>query len=126
MPNLLALITSSVLGVCGATPAVGPGGPSPSAPTPPRREREPRILEGTVRDAVTHRPIDRAAVDVMAPGVRGMTVQSGPDGQYRTGEIPRGDLAIRCHREGYETVDRKAEVSEGSARVDFELMPTRR
>jgi hypothetical protein len=83
---------------------------------------ERRIIEGTVLDAETHQPIDRASVDVTSPAFRGeMTVQTGPDGRYRTEEIPRGEFGIRVRREGYEKFERKAVMGDGVARIDFEL-----
>ena len=133
--TLLTLVFSSLLGACVAT--VRPGGPPPAEPppagpppaAPPRvvRSPEPRVIEGTVRDAVTGQPIDRAAIDITSPGIRGeMTVNSGPDGRFRTQEIPPGEFGIRCRREGYEVVNRKAVMSDGIAHVDCELTPKHR
>jgi hypothetical protein len=130
MRKILAILTFSLLGACVASVRSGPGAPPPGPPPPPRhheRERnEPRIIEGTIRDAATRQPIDRASVDITATGTREMTVQTGPDGRYRTQELPRGEFVIRCRREGYDTVIRKAEMSDGIARVDIELTPKRR
>lgn len=134
--TLLALVVTLLLGACVAT--VGPthpartSGPAPAAPPaaepPPVEQRsEPRIIEGIVIDAVTHQPIGRAAVDITAPGMRGeMTVNTGPDGRYRTQEIPRGEFGIRCRREGYEVFQRRAVMNDGVARIDFEMVPKRR
>lgn len=134
----LAFLTTSLLG-CMAS--VGPAHRSPPPPppaepppaAPPRhhhdepRAPEPRIIEGTVRDAVTHQPIDRAAVDITVSGQRGeMTVNTGPDGRFRTGEIPRGEFGLRCRREGYEVYQTRAMMNDGVARLDFELVPKRR
>jgi hypothetical protein len=120
---LLAVLAAALLGACVASAA-----PSPSAPTapPPRESRvEPRILEGTIRDAVTHQPIDRASVNVTGRGIQGeLTVQTGPDGRFRTGEIPRGELAIRVRHEGYEP-NRATVTNDTIAHVDVELVPTR-
>lgn len=126
--TLLALVASSFLGACVATVGPGPSGPPPRTVTPvsrpPERAPQPRIIEGVVIDAVTHQPIDRASVDITTPGIKGeMTVQTGPDGRFRTQEIPRGEFGIRARRDGYEAVNRKAEMSDGIARVDFELKP---
>lgn len=55
-----------------------------------------------------------------------MTTNTGPDGRYRTQEIPRGEFTIRCRREGYEVFQRKAVMSDGVAIIDFELVPKRR
>lgn len=137
---LLAFIAVPLLGACVATVRPGPSsGPPP--PPPERRHRPdrdhdhdrdrrpdgPRFIEGTVRDAVTGRPIDRAGVDITGAGIQGeMTVQTGPDGRFRTGEIPRGEFAIRCRREGYESINRVARMSDGVAHVDCELTPKRR
>jgi hypothetical protein len=132
--TLLALLTTSLLG-CMATvgpaqrnPPPPPAEPPPAGPPPHHhREPEPRIIEGTVRDAITHQPIDRAAVDISIPGQRGeMTVNTGPDGRYRTGEIPRGEFGLRCRREGYEVYQQRAMMSDGVAHIDFELTPKRR
>ncbi len=139
---LLALAATSLLGACVASvgPArrSGPPGPPPSEPPPPPpperrhhehdRPAEPRIIEGTVLDAETHRPVGRASIDITKPGVQGelMTVQTGADGRYRTGEIPRGQFGIRCRREGYEVFQRQAEMNDGVAHIDFELVPKRR
>ena len=130
---LLTLVTTSLLGACVAT--VGPARPSrpppaeppPPAPRPPPEPRHERIIEGTITDAVTHRPIDRAAVDITSPSFHGeMTVNTGPDGRYRTQEIPRGEFGIRVRREGYEVFQRKAEMNDGVSHIDFELTPKRR
>lgn len=140
--TLLAVLATSLLGACVAS--VGPSRPSrpaeppPAAPPPaepPRDHRpppppvraEPRIIEGTVTDAETHQPISRAAVDITSPSLqRQMTVNTGPDGRYRTDEIPRGEFGIRCRREGYEVFERKAVMNDGVARIDFELTRKRR
>ena len=135
--TLLTFVTASLLGACVAT--VGPGrpvGPPPAEPPPaapppadrPHEHRpEPRVIEGTVLDAVTRQPIDRAAVDITSPSFRGeRTVNTGPDGRYRTEEIPRGEFGIRCRREGYEVFQRKATMGDGIAHIDFELTPKRR
>lgn len=134
--TLRALAVCSLLGACVATvrPA-GPPGPPPAEPPPPERHREPRheprneprIIEGVVLDAESRQPIDRAAVDITVPGVRGeMTVNTGPDGRYRTQEIPRGQFGIRVRREGYEVFQRQAEMADGIAHIDFELQRKRR
>ena len=137
--TLLALVTTSLLGACVAS--VGPGHPSrpiqnepPPRAEPPREHRppppdrpEPRVIEGTVTDAETHQPIGRAAVDITSPSLqRQMTVNTGPDGRYRTDEIPRGEFGIRCRREGYEVFERKAMMNDGVAHIDFELTRKRR
>src|SRR5262245_48634429 len=109
---LLAFIAIPMF-ACVAEVRSTPGGPppppprehrrEPPPPPPPERhhERGPRIIEGTVRDAITHQPIDRAAVDITYPGLQGeMTVQTGTDGRFRTNEIPRGEFGVRVRREG--------------------------
>jgi hypothetical protein len=119
---LLAVIAAALLGACIASAEPSPSGPPPR----PRESRgEPRIIEGTIRDAVTRQPIDRASVNVTGRGIQGeMTVQSGPDGRFRTGEIPRGELAIRVRHEGYEP-NRAAVKNDGIAHLDFDLVPRR-
>ena len=129
--TLRALVITSLLGACVATvrPAgPPPPGPPPAEPPPPeRRHHEARIIEGVVLDAETRQPIDRAAVDITIPGVRGeMTVNTGPDGRYRTQEVPRGQFGIRVRREGYEVFQRQAEMGDGVAHIDFELQRRRR
>jgi hypothetical protein len=95
---------------------------------PPRdHAREPRVIQGIVRDAETGAPIDRAAVDITHRSFQGeITVNTGPDGRYRTEEIPRGEFGIRVRREGYEVFQRKAMMEDGIARLDFDLQPKRR
>lgn len=133
--TLLALVATSLLGACVAT--VGPGrrGPPPAeppptaGPPPPPHEHhhEPRVIEGIVIDAATRQPLGRAGIDITAPGIQGeMTVNTGPDGRFRTNEIPRGEFGIRVRREGYEVVERKATMNDGIAHIDFELQPKRR
>jgi protocatechuate 3,4-dioxygenase beta subunit len=135
--TLLSLVATSLLGACVAT--VGPGrpsGPPPAEPPPadrphehrpPPPRAEPRIIEGTVTDAVTHQPISRAAIDITSPSFQGeRTVNTGPDGRYRTEEIPRGEFGLRARREGYEVFQRKAVMNDGIAHIDFELIPKRR
>jgi Carboxypeptidase regulatory-like domain len=129
---LLALVGSSLISACVAT--VGPGRPSgpppeppPPAGRPPEHRHEPRVIEGTVRDAFTHQPIGRAAIDITSSAFQGeMTTNTGPDGRYRTQEIPRGEFGIRCRREGYEVFQRRAVMEDGIAHIDFELTPKRR
>lgn len=129
--TLVTLVAASLLGACVAT--VGPArpsGPPPAPPppaAPPERVHEPRVIEGTITDAVTHQPIGRAGIDITSPSFRGeRTVNSGPDGRYRTEEIPRGEFGIRVRREGYEVVQRRAMMEDGIAHINFELIPKRR
>jgi Carboxypeptidase regulatory-like domain len=132
--TLLAIVATSLLGACVAT--VGPGrrSPPPAEPPPPpppaevrERHHEPRVIEGVVIDAATHQPIGRAAIDITGPAIQGeMTANTGPDGRFRTNEIPRGEFAIRVRREGYEVVERRATMSDGIAHIDIELQPKRR
>src|ERR1043166_3261512 len=119
---LLAFIALPVFGACVASMGPAPGGPPPPPPEHRvERPREPRIIEGTLRDAITHQPIDRAAIDITGHGIREMTIQTGPDGRFQTGEIPRGEFAIRVRREGYETYTSSATMSDGIARLEFDL-----
>jgi hypothetical protein len=121
MRNLLMAVIAALLGAC-----IASAGPSPSGPPRPRESRgEPRILEGIVRDALTHQPIDRASVNITGRGIQGeLTAQTGPDGRFRTGEIPRGELAIRVRHEGYEP-SRATVTNDAIEHVDVELVPTR-
>jgi len=125
--SLLAFVAASLLGACVAT--VGPAGPrhpppEPPPPPPGRPERhEPRVLEGVVIDAVTHQPIDRAGIDIQSPGRPEVTIVTGPDGRYRTPEIPRGEFNVRFRREGYEAVSRNQVMNEGIMHMDCELRP---
>ena len=122
--HLLAFATASLLGACTATLATQP---APAGPPPPRTEvrehrREPRVIEGMVMDAETRQPIDRAAVDITSPQFQGeRTVNTGPDGRYRTEEIPRGEFGFRCRRDGYEAFTSKAVMNDGIAHIDCEL-----
>jgi len=132
--TLLAIVATSLLGACVATVGPGRSGPPPAEPPPPpppaevhEHHHEPRVIEGIVIDAATRQPLGRAAIDITAPGIQGeMTVNTGPDGRFRTSEIPRGEFGIRARREGYEVVERKATMSDGIAHIDFELQPKRR
>jgi Carboxypeptidase regulatory-like domain len=138
--TLLAVVLGVLVGGCVASVGTSrppPSGPPPSGPPPAApperhpdrhdRDREPRVIQGTVRDAETGQPIDRASVDITSPAFRGeMTVQTGPDGRFRTEEIPRGEFGIRARREGYEAFQRKAVMSDGTAHIDFELQRKRR
>jgi len=115
--TLLTVVAGSLLGACVAT--VSPVGPPPPAGAGPRREL--RIIEGTVFEAGSRQPIDRAAVDITSPAIPGgITVNTGPDGHFRTEELPRGEVAIRCRREGYLPEERRA-VIEGVTHMDFGL-----
>ena len=118
---LLALIAVPLMGACTATAESGPSRPATV------REAEPRILEGTVRDAATRQPIDRASVAITRAGVQGeVTVGTGPDGRYRTGEMPRGEFDLRVRHEGYLPFHRAATMADGIAHIDVELIPSRR
>jgi hypothetical protein len=124
---ILVAFASLLLGACVATvrPAPGPA-PEPAGP-PPRTEvrdhrHEPRVIEGRVFDAETRQPLDRAAVDITSPSFAGeRTVNTGPDGRYRTEEIPRGQFGFRCRREGYETFTSQATMNDGIAHIDCEM-----
>ena len=109
---LRALIVIGSLGACVATAA-----PAPSDQAPPR------VVEGTVHDALTHQPLGRAVIEVSGPGIPDVAVRTGPDGTFRTGELPRGELIVRCRHSGYESVRRRVAAGAGIARVDFELVP---
>ncbi|HSS02470.1 MAG TPA: carboxypeptidase-like regulatory domain-containing protein [Kofleriaceae bacterium] len=111
------MIAVALVGACTAT-----------AQSEPRRPAaEPRIIEGTVRDAVTKQPIDRASVDVTRAGAAGEArVGTGSDGRYRTGEIPRGPFDLRVRREGYLSFHRAGTMEDGIAQFDVELVPSRR
>jgi hypothetical protein len=142
--TVFAVLAASLFSGCVATATTGTRRPPPPPPEepvrvvePPHREhhehrpppppdRGPRVIEGIVIDAETRRPIDRAAVDITSPSFRGeMTVNTGPDGRFRTQEIPPGEFGIRCRRNGYEPFDRKAVMSDGTAHIDFELRKRR-
>ena len=121
---LLALIAVPLMCACAATAESGPSRP---APMREGREPEPRILEGTVRDAVTGQPIARASVAIIRAGAQGeVTVGTGPDGRYRTGEMPRGEFDLRVRHEGYLSFHRAATMADGIAHIDVELIPSRR
>ncbi len=145
--TLFAVLAVSLFSGCVATATTGTRRPPPPReepvrvvepphrdhhehrpPPPPPREpdRGPRVIEGIVIDAETRRPIDRASIDITSPSfTREMTVQTGPDGRFRTVEIPPGEFGIRCRRNGYEPFDRKAVMSDGTAHIDFELRKRR-
>jgi hypothetical protein len=113
---LVTALTAAALTACAAT--ITPvGAPPPPGPGP---RHEARIIEGTVFEAGSHQPLDRAAVDITSPSMQGITVNTGPDGHFRTPELPRGEVAIRCHREGYLVEERRA-VVDGVTRMDFGL-----
>jgi hypothetical protein len=124
--HLLTLIATSLLGGCMASAGVRATS-EPPPPPPPQTEvrehrHEPRIIEGRVLDADTRQPIDRAAVDITSPAFQGeRTVNTGPDGRFRTEEIPRGEFGFRCRRDGYEPYITKAVMREGIAHMDCEL-----
>lgn len=146
--NLLALLTTSLIGCMASgtvttrnSPPPPPPrrdpvvveGPRPADPPPPpprhhhEPEREPRVIEGRVFDAETRQPISRAAIDITSPSFAGTrTVNTDGDGRYRSEEIPRGEFGIRCRREGYEVFERKAVMGDGIAHIDFELRRKRR
>lgn len=132
--TLWTLVAASMLSACMASGGIrSGGGPPPPPPPEPRHERhhdrapEPRVIQGVVLDAETRQPIDRASIDITSPAIRGeMTVQTGPDGRFRTEEIPPGEFGIRCRREGYEAFQRKAVMGNGTANIDFELQRKRR
>jgi hypothetical protein len=139
--TLFAVLAASLFSGCVATATTSTRRPPPPPPDepvrvvePPHREhhrrpppppppsRGPRVIEGIVTDAATGQPIDRASVDITSPAIQGqMTVQTGPDGRFRTDEIPRGEFSVRCRREGYEVFQRKAVMDDGTAHVNFEL-----
>lgn len=139
MPKtMLAILAAALLGGCVATvsPSRSAGGPPP--PPPPRGDHRPdrdhhpdrdrprgRVIEGVVRDAVTKQPIDKCGVDIDDGSGDKLAVITGPDGRYRTREIPRGPFSIRFRREGYEMLLRQAQMDEGIARIDVELTPER-
>ena len=126
--HLLSLITASLLAGCAASAGVRATTSEPPPPPPPQtevrehRHHEPRVIEGMVLDADTRQPIDRAAVDITSPAFRGeRTVNTGPDGRFRTEEIPPGEFGFRCRRDGYEAYTTKAVMREGIAHMDCEL-----
>lgn len=134
--TLFAVLAASLFSGCVATATTGTRRPPPPQDEvrivePPHRDerrpppppaRGPRVIEGVVLDADTHRPIDRASIDITSSAFRGeMTVQTGPDGRFRTQEIPPGDFKIRCRRDGFLPFDRAATMSDGTAHIDFEL-----
>jgi hypothetical protein len=138
---VFAVLAASLFSGCVATATTGTRRPPPPPPRedvrvvepphhehrPPPPAREPRVIEGVVLDAETHRPIDRASIDITSPAFRGeMTVQTGPDGRFRTQEIPPGEFKIRCRREGFLPFDRAATMGDGTAHIDFELRRGRR
>src|SRR5204862_116053 len=97
--NLTVAIGS--LWVLLATASEPPPPPPPQTEVREHRHHEPRIIEGMVLDADTRQPIDRAAVDITSPAFRGeRTVNTGPDGRFRTEEIPPGEFGFRCRRDG--------------------------
>jgi len=125
---LLGFLVTSLLGACVATVGARGGGPPPPPPTEVRDHRPaPRFIEGTVYDAQTRQPIDRAAVDITFGGSGGEeTVNTGPDGRFRTRDIPPGEFHFRCRRDGYEPFLTQGVIRQGVARVDCALVRKRR
>jgi Carboxypeptidase regulatory-like domain len=132
--TLFAVLAASLFSGCVATATTGSRPPPPPREEvrvvepphhehrPPPPPREPRVIEGVVLDAATHQPIDRAAIDVRprATGVE-VTVQTGPDGRFRTQELPPGEFQIRCRRDGFLASDSSGSMPDGKVRVNFEL-----
>jgi len=119
------LVTTGTTGRSSAPPPPPPhhehgGGPPP--PPPPRE----RFLEGMVTDAVTGKPLNKAAVDIVDPASKTMTVQTGPDGHYRTQTLPPGQFSIRCRLDGYEAYQQGYSITDGPARLDCRLQPKHR
>jgi hypothetical protein len=120
------LVTTSTRGGSRPPPPNEPA-PPPGRPQPPPPAPAPRYLEGTVTDATSGKPVGRAAVDVTSPMIKGeMTTQTDENGYYRTKELPPGEFALRCRREGYEAINRTGNITNGPARLDFALTPKRR
>ena len=131
--------TSSLLTVAGAlvlasgclvTTTSGRGAPPPPPPHhheggPPPRPME-RSLEGTVTDAVTGAPLNKAMVDLVDRQSKVMSAQAGPDGRYRFNTLPPGEFAIRCRLSGYEPWDQGYTAFQGPSHVDCRLQPKRR
>lgn len=126
--TLLIAIATSLLGAGGCVATVDSGRRGPPPPPPAREHHreppraEPHVVEGTIRDAATGRPIDRAGIDITSPNWSGeITVNTGPDGRYRSPEIPRGPFGVRVRREGYQVIERRTSMGDGSAHLDFEM-----
>ena len=92
----------------------------------PEPTAQPRYLEGVMIDAVTRQPLHRGAVDVTSPLIKGeMTVNTDEQGRFRTEELPPGEFKIRCRRNGYESINQGASITDGPARFDCEMQPKR-
>lgn len=124
----LCLVTSLFAASCLVTTGRQPSTTTPPVATnQPEDPIQPRYVEGAITDAVTRLPVARAAIDITAPstGKVEFTTTTDAAGNYRTGELPPGPFNIRVRREGYQPLTRAANVTNGPARLDVALVPSR-
>ena len=81
-------------------------------------------VRGTVVEAGTEMPIERAAVSVR--GVSGMAALTDEKGRFQIG-IPAGERVLRIRARGYCAEERRVQAAPGRyVRVEVELHPLRK
>jgi hypothetical protein len=93
-----------------------------SAAAPAEAQVQGRV-EGTVRDATTHAPIDTATVRVSVDGISPIGVQVDADGTFQVG-LPAGERVFLVQAPGYRTVRNRVTVEAASrVTVEIEMQP---
>ena len=93
-----------------------------SAAAPAEAQVQGRV-EGTVRDATTHAPIDTATVRISMDGISPIGVQVDADGAFQVG-LPAGKRVLLVRAPGYRTVRDRVTVEAASrVTVEIEMQP---
>jgi len=117
-------------------PAAAPEPPPPPPPPPPKPEPKPKPkpgppppppeppsgkISGVVTDEAG-KPLDNAFITVVA-GDTEENLDSGADGRFEVQKVAVGEATVKVEVEGFETVEKKVQVSEGKTEsVAFTLV----
>jgi hypothetical protein len=92
-----------------------------------RGRAEQRRIAGTVRDALTERPVRGATLSLRAPDASALSLRTGEDGSFRSEELGTGEWTLSIDAAGYATLSATLAIPHRGewADVDVQLQSLR-
>lgn len=126
MRSLRLSIFAMMLASAGA--CVVKSGPAPGTTVPRGEGPAPAptmaVIEGTVTDADTGQPIERAGVEVVRPDhTVASTSATDAGGHYRSDPVPPGPYIIRFKRKAHHGINMPVTLEAGVTKIDGPMKP---